>query len=762
MQMLYGYDVAADLAPQTRYDEVVKALGGAGETVTDPRQIGPALDRAFAAGRALPGQRDHRRRRGLPARHVRRLSRPCTVRLGRVARRARGGGRGSPSRRTPATCSAPDDPYLDRLRDAAPRAREAELWVAVDEADGHACSARSPYCPPGSPWREVAPARRGRVPDAGGRPRARRPRRGRGAGASMCLDALAGSGCPAVRALHAARTCRRRTGSTSGSASCAAPDARLVARARASTCWPSELDLTGVSPGGRGTSRRHHDAGDLARADQATLLARGDGEPDQPAVDVHHAWRSPRPRRPTADGAWCSSATRVPTLVSPASRAGSSAAQVAASQPGQQHGGAEHRQAAGADGRGGVGVADGALQGGGQAARPAGSSLTGAAPRTARPRRRRLLDRDAAEDDVRREPPPVGWNRPVQPPTRKASATRSRSWSRSSSQRRGGQREHLVLHAVRADPLRGLADLVEHGRRCPRPTRRCPPAAFQDPRTCAGAKAVRSSARSHSTRARAGRAASRARRLDPPAPVVDRDALADHVVALEEHGPEVECRIEAGHAPILPGTHKSPGPTGPGLVRTTSVIARADAQALGRLPWFAPFFLRARRLRPVLPMGSSCGGSAPASGRERRTSSQAEPQDANRVPRASQPRVGADDLDLHLADRDHHPVAQRLGRLLAAGPRDQRLDGALEVVARQARPALVEVVLICGAVGLVELVVEEEEDPSEDLGAVGVVDALERGGRGGLGCGRRVIGRLPCRPRPWRRPSRPSRSLSRT
>jgi acetolactate synthase-1/2/3 large subunit len=49
MQMLYGYDVAADLAPQTRYDDVVKALGGAGETVTDPRQIGPALDRAFAS-----------------------------------------------------------------------------------------------------------------------------------------------------------------------------------------------------------------------------------------------------------------------------------------------------------------------------------------------------------------------------------------------------------------------------------------------------------------------------------------------------------------------------------------------------------------------------------------------------------------------------------------------------------------------------------------------------------------------------------------
>jgi acetolactate synthase I/II/III large subunit len=49
MQMLYGYDVAADLAPQTRYDEVVTALGGGGETVTDPNQIGAALDRAFAA-----------------------------------------------------------------------------------------------------------------------------------------------------------------------------------------------------------------------------------------------------------------------------------------------------------------------------------------------------------------------------------------------------------------------------------------------------------------------------------------------------------------------------------------------------------------------------------------------------------------------------------------------------------------------------------------------------------------------------------------
>jgi acetolactate synthase-1/2/3 large subunit len=50
MQALYGWDVACDLQPETRYDEVVSVLGGAGETVTDPEQIGPAFDRAFASG----------------------------------------------------------------------------------------------------------------------------------------------------------------------------------------------------------------------------------------------------------------------------------------------------------------------------------------------------------------------------------------------------------------------------------------------------------------------------------------------------------------------------------------------------------------------------------------------------------------------------------------------------------------------------------------------------------------------------------------
>lgn len=50
MQMIYGWDIACDLQPGLHYDDVVKALGGAGETVSDPAQIGPALDRAFASG----------------------------------------------------------------------------------------------------------------------------------------------------------------------------------------------------------------------------------------------------------------------------------------------------------------------------------------------------------------------------------------------------------------------------------------------------------------------------------------------------------------------------------------------------------------------------------------------------------------------------------------------------------------------------------------------------------------------------------------
>ena len=48
MQALFGYDVVAELCPGIRYDKVIEALGGHGELVTEPGDIGPALDRAFA------------------------------------------------------------------------------------------------------------------------------------------------------------------------------------------------------------------------------------------------------------------------------------------------------------------------------------------------------------------------------------------------------------------------------------------------------------------------------------------------------------------------------------------------------------------------------------------------------------------------------------------------------------------------------------------------------------------------------------------
>jgi acetolactate synthase-1/2/3 large subunit len=49
MEFLYGYSVAADLRPATRYDQVVEALGGHGELVERPGDLRGALERAFSA-----------------------------------------------------------------------------------------------------------------------------------------------------------------------------------------------------------------------------------------------------------------------------------------------------------------------------------------------------------------------------------------------------------------------------------------------------------------------------------------------------------------------------------------------------------------------------------------------------------------------------------------------------------------------------------------------------------------------------------------
>ena len=50
MQAIYGYDVAAELQPGTRYDRVMEAFGGRGELVEDPADLRPALKRAFDSG----------------------------------------------------------------------------------------------------------------------------------------------------------------------------------------------------------------------------------------------------------------------------------------------------------------------------------------------------------------------------------------------------------------------------------------------------------------------------------------------------------------------------------------------------------------------------------------------------------------------------------------------------------------------------------------------------------------------------------------
>jgi acetolactate synthase I/II/III large subunit len=51
MKFLYGYSVAAELRPETRYDQLVEALGCEGILVREPGELKPALERAFGSGR---------------------------------------------------------------------------------------------------------------------------------------------------------------------------------------------------------------------------------------------------------------------------------------------------------------------------------------------------------------------------------------------------------------------------------------------------------------------------------------------------------------------------------------------------------------------------------------------------------------------------------------------------------------------------------------------------------------------------------------
>jgi acetolactate synthase-1/2/3 large subunit len=51
MEFLYGYSVAAELTPETRYDQIVEVLGGHGELVRAPDELRGAFERALSSGR---------------------------------------------------------------------------------------------------------------------------------------------------------------------------------------------------------------------------------------------------------------------------------------------------------------------------------------------------------------------------------------------------------------------------------------------------------------------------------------------------------------------------------------------------------------------------------------------------------------------------------------------------------------------------------------------------------------------------------------
>ncbi len=92
MELLYGYSVAAELRPETRYDEVVRALGGHGELVraARPREDRPrvnVLTRPVGAFRAARGNRRARCRKQKPP-----IGRPSSWPSGRAGVRTKKAG----------------------------------------------------------------------------------------------------------------------------------------------------------------------------------------------------------------------------------------------------------------------------------------------------------------------------------------------------------------------------------------------------------------------------------------------------------------------------------------------------------------------------------------------------------------------------------------------------------------------------------------------------------------------------------------------
>ena len=85
-----------------------------------------------------------------------------------------------------------------------------------------------------------------------------------------------------------------------------------------------------------------------------------------------------------------------------------------------------------------------------------------------------------------------------------------------------------------------------------------------------------------------------------------RQRVRMQIQQIQVRTPRAERRFAAAALPTP--AHTSPRPVSGTGARL--LCWAVSAQALGRLPWLAAFFLRPRRLRPVLPMVSSCGRPA--------------------------------------------------------------------------------------------------------------------------------------------------------
>ena len=93
MEFFFGYDVAAELRPGTRYDLVLEALGGHGELVEEPGRPRPGAGPGVRDAGSVTRERAHRPGRRLPT-----VEQPG---LSRVATGQRRGGARRPSSRRP-------------------------------------------------------------------------------------------------------------------------------------------------------------------------------------------------------------------------------------------------------------------------------------------------------------------------------------------------------------------------------------------------------------------------------------------------------------------------------------------------------------------------------------------------------------------------------------------------------------------------------------------------------------------------------------